>query len=62
MDIAGSGGTNFIEVENLRTPYNDLSELYSWGNPTAMSIIEAKSLGFDDLEIIGSEALKIHLT
>lgn len=58
VDVAGYGGTNFLEVENLRTPYNDLSDLYSWGNPTALSIIEAKSLDLDDLFIIGSGGIK----
>lgn len=58
VDVAGYGGTNFMEVENLRTPYNDLSDLYSWGNPTALSIIEAKSLDLDDLFIIGSGGIK----
>lgn len=58
VDVAGYGGTNFMEVENLRTPYSDLSDLYSWGNPTALSIIEAKSLELDDLFIIGSGGIK----
>ncbi len=61
VDISGFGGTNFIEVENLRTPYNDLSELYSWGIPTAMSILEAKSLNLEDLKIVGSGGIKTSL-
>ncbi|CDZ75531.1 Isopentenyl-diphosphate delta-isomerase [Peptoniphilus sp. ING2-D1G] len=61
VDISGFGGTNFIEVENLRTPYNDLSELYSWGIPTAMSIIEAKSMNLQNLKIVGSGGIKTSL-
>lgn len=58
VDVSGYGGTNFMEVENLRNPENDLSELYSWGIPTAMSVIEAKSLGLDDLQIISSGGVR----
>jgi isopentenyl-diphosphate delta-isomerase len=61
VDVAGYGGTNFMEIENLRTPYNDLSDLYSWGNPTALSIIEAKQLNLDDLFIVGSGGIKSSL-
>ncbi|WP_138159485.1 type 2 isopentenyl-diphosphate Delta-isomerase [Peptoniphilus catoniae] len=61
VDLSGSGGTNFIEVENLRTPYKDLSDLYSWGNPTAMILIEAKALNLTDLTIIGSGGIKSSL-
>ncbi|MDO5715371.1 MAG: type 2 isopentenyl-diphosphate Delta-isomerase [Tissierellia bacterium] len=58
VDVSGFGGTNFFEVENLRTPDNDLSELYGWGIPTALSIIEAKSLQRDNLNIIASGGVK----
>lgn len=58
VDVSGSGGTNFIEIENLRNVDNDLSELYSWGIPTALSVIEAKKLGLNDLEIISSGGVK----
>lgn len=58
VDVSGYGGTNFMEVENLRNPENDLSELYSWGIPTAMSVIGAKSLGLDDLQIISSGGVR----
>ncbi len=58
VDVSGYGGTNFMEVENLRNPENDLSELYSWGIPTAMSVIGAKSLELDDLQIISSGGVR----
>lgn len=58
VDVSGYGGTNFMEVENLRNPENDLSELYSWGIPTAMSVIGAKSLNLDDLQIISSGGVR----
>lgn len=58
IDVSGHGGTNFFEVENLRTPENDLSELYGWGIPTAMSLIEVNSLTYKDLKIISSGGVK----
>ena len=58
VDVSGYGGTNFMEVENLRNPENDLSELYSWGIPTTMSVIGAKSLELDDLQIISSGGVR----
>lgn len=58
VDVSGFGGTNFFEVENLRTPDNDLSELYGWGIPTAMAIVEAKKLDHPDLQIVSSGGVK----
>ncbi|EFI41838.1 MULTISPECIES: type 2 isopentenyl-diphosphate Delta-isomerase [Peptoniphilus] len=58
IDVSGFGGTNFFEVENLRVPSNDLSELYGWGIPTAMSLIEVNSLGYKDLNMISSGGIK----
>lgn len=57
VDISGSGGTNFIEIENLRHSDIDLSELYSWGIPTAMAIIGARETS-KDLGIIGSGGIR----
>lgn len=60
IDIAGTGGTNFIEIEDLRLGKYDYSDLYSWGNPTAYSIIQAKSAN-KDLTLIGSGGIKTSL-
>ncbi len=57
VDISGSGGTNFIEIENLRNMDMDYSELYSWGIPTALSIVEARKIS-EDLLIIGSGGIR----
>lgn len=54
VDISGFGGTNFFEVENLRCPSVDMTDLYGWGIPTAYSLIEAKKLGYEDLHITAS--------
>jgi len=57
IDVSGYGGTNFIEIENLRNPSMDFTELYSWGIPTAASIIQVRKLS-DDLNIIASGGIR----
>lgn len=57
VDIAGYGGTNFIEIENLRNHNIDLSEFYDWGIPTALSLIECRSLD-KDLSLISSGGIR----
>ena len=45
IDVAGAGGTNFIEIENLRSIERDFGELYGWGIPTAKAVHDvAKAL------------------
>ncbi len=39
IDIGGKGGTNFIEIEDMRNEDMDLSDLYDWGLPTPLSLI-----------------------
>lgn len=53
IDISGVGGTNFIEIEGKRSGGKDYSDLYSWGIPTALSLIQCVDLK-DDLNIISS--------
>jgi len=60
IDIAGFGGTNFIEIENLRNLDTNLTELYSWGIPTALSLIKCRELP-DDLKIVASGGIKSSL-
>ena len=57
VDISGHGGTNFIEIENLRNLSLDLNELYDWGIPTALSLINTTDL-YDDLVVIGSGGVR----
>ena len=58
VDISGYGGTNFFEIENLRDPNSDISDLFSWGIPTALSLIEADRLKLKDLYIISAGGVK----
>lgn len=57
IDIAGYGGTNFIEIENLRNHTIDLSEFYNWGIPTALSLIECGNID-KDLNLISSGGIR----
>ena len=57
IDVAGKGGTNFIEIEDLRDFEMDYSDLYNWGIPTAKSIIDVRSVS-DDVFIIASGGIK----
>jgi isopentenyl-diphosphate delta-isomerase len=57
IDISGFGGTNFIEIENIRYNSIDFSELYSWGIPTALSLIKCRELP-KDLNIISSGGIR----
>lgn len=58
IDIAGKGGSNFIEIEDLRNPNLDANELYEWGIPTALSLLEVMNLNKKDLNIISSGGIK----
>ncbi|MCI5839985.1 MAG: type 2 isopentenyl-diphosphate Delta-isomerase [Peptoniphilaceae bacterium] len=44
IDISGKGGTNFVEIEDMRNYESDFSSLYEWGIPTAKSIIDARKI------------------
>lgn len=41
VDVAGSGGTDFIAIENERRARRDLSYLAGWGQPTALCLLES---------------------
>ena len=57
IDVAGKGGTNFIEIEDLRDFEVDYSDLYDWGIPTAKSIIDVRSVS-NDTFVIASGGIK----
>lgn len=57
IDISGFGGTNFIEIENIRYNDIDFSDLYNWGIPTALSIIQTRKIA-DDLNLIASGGIR----
>lgn len=57
IDISGYGGTNFIEIEDIRFNNIDFSDLYDWGIPTAVSLIKCRQLP-SDLNLIASGGIK----
>lgn len=42
IDVAGTGGTNFIEIEDMRNMDKDFSDMYYWGIPTAKALMDCK--------------------
>lgn len=57
IDIGGRGGTNFIKIESERNEEFDFSELFEWGIPTALSLLECRSVS-RDLNIICSGGMR----
>lgn len=57
IDVGGKGGTNFIEIEDLRNEDMDFSDLYSWGIPTPVSLIHCTQIS-PELNIISSGGIK----
>lgn len=57
IDVSGYGGTNFIEIENLRNSAYDYTELYSWGIPTAAALIQCRKLPLD-MKLIASGGIR----
>lgn len=57
IDLGGHGGTNFIKVENARNEEFDFDELFEWGIPTALSLIETRSIS-NDLNIISTGGMR----
>lgn len=57
IDISGFGGTNFIEIENIRFNNIDFSDMYSWGIPTALALVKCRELP-KDLDLIASGGIR----
>ena len=57
IDISGKGGTNFIEIEDRRNDQIDFKDIYSWGIPTALSLIQCREVG-EDIVLISSGGIK----
>lgn len=57
IDVAGKGGTNFIEIEDMRIFDKDYSEFYSWGIPTAKAILDVRSVA-DDIFLVASGGIR----
>ncbi|QQY79585.1 isopentenyl-diphosphate delta-isomerase [Keratinibaculum paraultunense] len=57
IDISGKGGTNFIEIEDKRNEDMDFKDMYTWGIPTAFSLIQCRSIS-EELTLISSGGIK----
>lgn len=44
VDVGGSGGTNFIHIENERRNLKELYYLKNWGQSTLISLLESKDI------------------
>jgi isopentenyl-diphosphate delta-isomerase len=57
IDVSGIGGTNFIEIEDKRNDKMDFSDIYSWGIPTALSLIQCHRVS-EDITLISSGGIR----
>lgn len=60
IDVAGKGGTNFIEIENERRDLKEYTYLYDWGQTTAESLLETR-IYQDKATFIASGGIKTPL-
>ncbi len=57
LDVSGTGGSNFIEIEDLRCCTMDFSDMYQWGIPTAKSILDCRSVS-DEVFIVAAGGIR----
>jgi isopentenyl-diphosphate delta-isomerase len=57
IDISGTGGTNFAEIENARREHKDFAYMTDWGQSTAISLLEAQPL-MNQTTILASGGVK----
>lgn len=57
IDISGSGGTNFAQIENFRRSKHKLDDLEGWGQSTTVSLLEAMSVR-EKSQIIASGGIR----
>lgn len=60
IDVAGKGGTNFIDIENERRDKKEYAYLSDWGQTTAESLLEATPF-LSNTSIIASGGIKTPL-
>ncbi|HAC16633.1 MAG TPA: type 2 isopentenyl-diphosphate Delta-isomerase [Bacteroidetes bacterium] len=62
IDVAGSGGTSWAKVENLRHQDDKAHSIFNeWGTPTVQCINEIRELGLKDLVVISSGGIRSSL-
>jgi isopentenyl-diphosphate delta-isomerase len=60
IDVSGMGGTNFIEIEDRRNDQMAFNDIYSWGIPTALSLIQCRGIS-EELVLIASGGIRTSL-
>ncbi|MEG0797373.1 MAG: type 2 isopentenyl-diphosphate Delta-isomerase [Acidaminococcaceae bacterium] len=58
LDVGGAGGTNFPAIEAARKPIPTSELLVGWGIPTALTIIEAKTVAPATVGIIATGGIR----
>jgi len=62
IDVAGSGGTSWAKVENLRTANHNPKTIFNnWGIPTTQCLLEITDLGYRDITIVSSGGIRSSL-
>lgn len=57
LDVSGHGGTNFVEIEDLRMGEFNFDDMYGWGNPTAYSVMKVRE-ATPEAFLIGSGGIR----
>lgn len=57
LDVSGHGGTNFVEIEDLRMGEFNFDDMYGWGNPTAYSVLKVRQ-ATPEAFLIGSGGIR----
>lgn len=57
LDVSGHGGTNFVEIEDLRMGEFNFDDMYAWGNPTAYSVLTVRRAA-PEAFLIGSGGIR----
>lgn len=58
IDVGGTGGTNFIAIENMRNKSQAFEHFRDWGIPTPISLIETVTAVGNKTDVISSGGLK----
>jgi isopentenyl-diphosphate Delta-isomerase len=59
IDVAGSGGTSWAKVENIRTGTTTSKTIFNeWGIPTTQCLLEIEALNLPDLTLIASGGVR----
>jgi len=58
IDVGGAGGTNFVAIEDYRSPDGVNASLFSWGMSTVTSLVETRCAVDGTLPVIASGGVR----